>query len=340
MRLEELRVVHVAKSTWSKYSGAGVSESGSWTDFLTEQPKNGFCFESCLRWVWVGTYREFAVWPSRLTEYHEVLTGEEAYRFLLFVATGLKSQILGETDIFGQFKNAWSKFIEPQALKGELSPWVQHIFEDTKEIRSAYVQHLGGSTYGSATRKLLKGFFPGSNFDVEEGLGRPLSVLLVGAGKLTQSILPYLSGCHLSVANRTLEKIEGLKSSSTDFLTVESIEEELNLWEKVDCIILCVPEDSSLDDLRRSRWKTRKGLKNGVLLHLGVTQDEGYSDEWKALEGFYSLDALFSYAQSREKVRDHQLELAKQACELRSKHRSLNFSLSLPHGWEDLAIFV
>ena len=87
----------------------------------------------------------------------DVLTDEPAYRLLLEISTGLKSAIQGETDIFGQLKNAWQQFETQRPDKAkEISSWIIKLFEDTKEIRCQYLQNIGGDAYGSLVRKLLR----------------------------------------------------------------------------------------------------------------------------------------------------------------------------------------
>ncbi len=56
---------------------------------------------------------------------------------------------------------------------------MQRLLQDTKEIRSEYVVGLGSATYGSLVRRLLGG--PGSG-----------PTLLLGAGQLAETVLPYL----------------------------------------------------------------------------------------------------------------------------------------------------
>src|SRR2546430_2266818 len=94
MQLDSLCVLHTTKSA-SKNSNLSPPDS-----------LDAFCFDSCQRRLWVTT-------RERLSGQHlnvDVFVGQEAYRFLLQVTTGLESAIPGETDVFGQFKEAWRQF--------------------------------------------------------------------------------------------------------------------------------------------------------------------------------------------------------------------------------------
>src|SRR5262245_60181131 len=73
-----------------------------------------FTLDTCQRRLWVGDARGGG-FPAA------ALSGEEAYLLLLRIATGLESAVAGETDVFGQLKQAWREFAESgNALVAEL----------------------------------------------------------------------------------------------------------------------------------------------------------------------------------------------------------------------------
>lgn len=99
---------------------------------------------------------------------------EHAYQFLLEVVCGLHSPILGETEVFGQFKaftTAWLQ-LEPQC-----AALIQRIFQDAKWIRTQHLENLGIQTYGSWIRKNIK-----AN-----------RIHILGGGLLAQEVTPYLT---------------------------------------------------------------------------------------------------------------------------------------------------
>ena len=70
---------------------------------------------------------------------------------------------------------------------------MQRLLQDTKEIRSEYVVSLGSATYGSLVRRLLGGTLTGPT-------------LLIGAGQLAETILPFLDTGEVLVWNRSRER--------------------------------------------------------------------------------------------------------------------------------------
>jgi hypothetical protein len=135
MSLENLCVIHRHKGPGSLLP----SQNGPKADSLS----GAFYLDTCQRVLWVCTQDDFEEVQETIDwSAYEIFSGVKAYSFLLRVATGLESQVVGETDVFGQLKEAWRK-AAPQ-LNEDTDFWIQKIFEDTKEVRSRHLQHLGG----------------------------------------------------------------------------------------------------------------------------------------------------------------------------------------------------
>jgi glutamyl-tRNA reductase len=103
----------------------------------------------------------------------ELYSHRQAYKFLLEVICGLHSPIVGETEVFGQFKTFSHEWVKADPRRAGL---VQRLLNDAKAIRSQYLSHLGTQSYGSWVRKNLTS----------------KRVHIVGAGSLAREILPYL----------------------------------------------------------------------------------------------------------------------------------------------------
>src|ERR1700683_2614038 len=88
----------------------------------------------------------------------EHFQGAAAYAFLLRFCCGLESKLVAETEIFGQIKQAWREFSERGSPLGrQLSPWMQQLFQDAKEIRAQFLSNLGSVSYGSQVRRVPRG---------------------------------------------------------------------------------------------------------------------------------------------------------------------------------------
>ncbi|MFZ9594450.1 MAG: hypothetical protein ACO3A2_00025 [Bdellovibrionia bacterium] len=315
--------------------------------FQQAQKSGGFLMETCQRWVWV-TPQDSRCSPSQLLfsldPEVQFFSGYEAYFFLLRFASGLESEVQGETDIFGQIKAAWqsAQKKDPFSLQA-LDPWIQRLFEDTKYIRSQYLQNTGGSSYGTLVRKILKDSVS------QEALKAP--VLLVGAGQLAQSIAPLLLDLlmdrSLLLWNRSLDGSLKLYSSLLQFSsqprkpTLEIIQDEdqhERAWKTARQIIVCIPSDPILDPKRRAWLEAAGGLDQTTVIHLGGRRS--HLGAWSPWSRFYCLDEVFQYEKAFGNIRSVQMKKAIRACDERAKLRSLGASLCISHGWEDLATFA
>jgi len=144
-----------------------------------EFAKHWFFWQTCLRQIAIADELTVGALQAQLESGDEVYQGEAAYGFLLEIVCGLHSPLLGETEVYGQFKNAVAGFQVP------LTPWGSHLkrffkvlFEDAKRIRQAHLEDLGSQSYGSVLRRELR------------GLKR---IHILGAGQLVQEILPWLT---------------------------------------------------------------------------------------------------------------------------------------------------
>ncbi|CAM3755784.1 Glutamyl-tRNA reductase [Vibrio aerogenes CECT 7868] len=146
-----------------------------------------------------------------LSEFHQVDSQElnpsiyiheeqEAIRHLMRVCCGLDSLILGEPQILGQVKQAYSESRELEAIDSSVDKLFQKAFSVAKRVRTE--TEIGGNAvsvaYAACT--LAKHIF--------ESLSDS-TVLLVGAGETIELVARHLAanGCkHMMVANRTRER--------------------------------------------------------------------------------------------------------------------------------------
>lgn len=283
--------------------------------------------ETCQRWICIsaaGPIDNSYLANQAVTALH----GEEAYHFLLEVACGLRSSLLGEPDIFGQFKAVWKKQ-QHNPEKTSLNSVINNLFQDTKEVRSLYLEGLGGSSYASATRKLLKKYESGS-------------VLVLGAGNLAQTVVPMLPAQEVFVWNRTeantdLLADQVLKKHNCKITKVKDQELAARLAETLH-VVVCIPQHES-DATWFSHWQ--KNINNHdhrSVIHLGVHCDGPVA--WDQSSHYHCLDDVYQIEKKQVDYREKKIKQAKRACSHRSMLRSLDGSARTAHGWEYLALFT
>jgi hypothetical protein len=168
------------------------SAANGWTA-ADPQPltATGPLLDTCLRRLAFGLVPRPAALPA-LLDGGELLVGRDAYRLLLEVATGLRSAVAGETNVFGQLREAIARF-QRDGDAGEvrrLRPLLDQLLRDTREIRQQALEGIGGHSYGSLVRRLLA-----ARSDDR--------VLFIGAGELTRSMLPLFRQPETALWNRS-----------------------------------------------------------------------------------------------------------------------------------------
>lgn len=136
-------------------------------------------FKTCLRKILFCTEAELNNYADVLQKEDQILRGESALALLLEILCGLHSPIVGETEVFGQFRN----FIESRkqmgdTLFGDHQKWLQFVFAEVKKTRAEHLVGIGSQSYGSLLRRYAK--------DVED-------ITICGSGHLAQEILPWLA---------------------------------------------------------------------------------------------------------------------------------------------------
>ncbi|HKR58492.1 MAG TPA: hypothetical protein VJS64_02065 [Pyrinomonadaceae bacterium] len=139
---------------------------------------NSLRWETCLRRITLLDRIE-AEYPSKSdVGGSEIYQGKDAYRFLLEVVCGLRSPLVGETEVLGQFRSFYARAKFPPTSWGwSLRQITSNLIVDAKVVRQRHLEGLGSHCYGGLVRQHLKGI---------------PSVALIGAGQLANEIIPWI----------------------------------------------------------------------------------------------------------------------------------------------------
>jgi glutamyl-tRNA reductase len=177
--------------------------------------------------TWLSQYQQIPLLQFSDSAYE--LWQSAAVRHMMAVASGLDSMVLGEPQIFGQMKNAYTSAQHAKALGPELSRLFQQVFSTAKEIRSE--TELGAHPVSLAyiSLNLAKRIFS----DISKN-----KVLLIGAGEMIELVAKHFfeQGVEqIVVANRTLEKADTIAQQVNGHsITLSEIPEQLH---KADIVI-------------------------------------------------------------------------------------------------------
>ena len=129
---------------------------------------------------------------------------DDVIRHLLRVACGLDSMVLGEPQILGQIKTAYSHALNAEALGKSLGRLFQHAFTVAKQVRTDTAIGNSPVSVAFAAVKLAKQIF--SNL-------ADSTALLIGAGETIELAARHLhdNGVgRIIIANRTIERAHNL----------------------------------------------------------------------------------------------------------------------------------
>ena len=127
-----------------------------------------------------------------------------AVRHLFRVASGLDSMVIGETEILGQVKRAYSAASEAGTATRTMHKLFQHAFRVAKSVRTETRITSGPTSVGSVAVELAEKIF---------GDLTNLRVLLLGAGEISERTARSLQSRgvrSMVVSNRTYERAASL----------------------------------------------------------------------------------------------------------------------------------
>lgn len=273
------------------------------------------------------------------------LHGDDAMRHLIRVASGLDSLVLGEPQILGQVKSAYTVARETGTLGTLLNNAFQHTFAIAKRIRTETAIGQNPVSVAYAAVSLSQQIFSELS---------DVSALLIGAGETIELVARHLRQRgigSITVANRTLSRAEELaRNYGAQAILLSDIPD--NLY-RADVVIsstasqlpilgkgavesalkrrrhrpmfmvdIAVPRDIeqevaklndvylyTVDDLKEVIEENRRSRQSAAS-NAEVIIDEGVEQWQKQLRALNAVGAIRAFRQSVEDIRDAELDKA------------------------------
>lgn len=208
------------------------------------------CYESREKAVgWFSKY--FGLSSDEIKPHLYFYDGIEVLNHAARVASGLESMVLGETQIFGQFKDAYRRSKDLSAIGPALEKLFQSVFAIAKDVRTKTEVGAHSVSLASVSLKACARIF----HDFSER-----HVLFIGAGEMVQLCAQHFSSAQfksLNFSNRTRAAAEGLASRfGGKSIAFESLPHSLQDFDiVVSCTASPVPiiGKGSLEDAVRRR---------------------------------------------------------------------------------------
>ena len=255
---------------------------------------NTFVLRTCQRTL-VLAYDHFPFHHSKIPE-HNLVTGQDAYLFLLETICGLKSKLIGENEIVGQFKDAYKIFSSSTLKDTKLLLILEKLFKDAKDIRTQYLIGISQKTYASLTRRHLI------------GRARANHVVVVGSGAMAEDLInQFKKKALVSICARNSARVEEL--AATHKLNVIPWEERANLSSEA-FIANTIGHDSVIfNETFFADWKMNH--PEGMFVDLG--SPSVIRTRFTLSEGVVRLEDIFNEGAVVEGQKQAQIALAKAA---------------------------
>jgi glutamyl-tRNA reductase len=222
-----------------------------------------------------------------------ILDNNKALEHMCCVASGLDSQVLGEQEIFGQFKKAIQSFANIKTLHGRLQQITDEVISIAKAARTETNIGVNPLSISGLSLKIVKEIFE----DPEQQ-----QVTVVGAGQMALGVIEHFydnSIRNIRAVNRTKKTLD--ISDSISFET-SNLSQLASIIQSTDILIASISTPLPIigKGLIEDAFRNRQN-KPMLLIDLGVPRN--IEDQVRDLENAY----LFSI-EDMEQVTQENLE--------------------------------
>jgi glutamyl-tRNA reductase len=240
----------------------------------------------------------------------------EAAKHLCRVVSGLDSMMLGETEIFGQVKQAYGSALEAGATGLILNKVFQRAFGIGKKVRSETAIQEGSTSVGNVAVDLAEKIF---------GHLKNSEVMILGAGemsRITAQSLVSRGARSIFVANRSFDRAQEL-AAEMGGLAVR-FDDWQNVLERVDVVISSTGAPHAIVQ-RADVEKARRARKYRPLFFIDIAVPRDIDPAVGEIEEvyLYDIDTLEQLAEEARARR--QLQIAE--CERIIEHELVKLNL-------------
>lgn len=212
------------------------------------------------------------------------LFNQDALIHMCKVASGIDSQVLGEQEIFGQFKNAIKFAKDNNIAKPKLLAYSKKVIEIVKKVRTETDIGLNPLSVSGLSLNLIKNIFENP---------KDQNILIIGAGSLAHAIIDSLfkKGIkNIKAVNRNIRQIVVSGKFKVSSLPLERLHDEL---ETADVVIASATTDIPLIG-KGAVENALKVRKNKPMLLIDLSVPRNIEEEIKNIEQAYlfSIDDI------------------------------------------------
>lgn len=292
------------------------------------RPTNGevFILKTCQRTLILGHGQLPFYHLEDQNDIRDMYNGDQAYIFLLETICGLKSEVLAEYEVVGQFKEAYQAYALLPFKKNHILTLIEKLFQDSKKIRTDHLTEIGQLTYAGIARKLI-------HSRASDG-----EVLIVGSGHLAEDLIKLLKKKHrVFLAARNTEKVAALAMEHS----LEMVAwKDLSAYKKFPLIVNTIGiEEILFDEGFFSEWNHSSLLNaRDSKLFIDLGSPSVINTSLSERDGVLRLEDIFRQSAKMNIEKMEKIRRAKEAIVGLCENRRQIFSLSHPFGWEELQL--
>jgi glutamyl-tRNA reductase len=212
------------------------------------------------------------------------LFNQDAFIHMSKVASGIDSQVLGEQEIFGQFKKALKSAQDLKIIKPRLLAYSDKVIEIVKQVRTKTQIGLNPLSVSGLSFNLVKNIFEKPEDQ---------NILIVGAGSLAHAVIKNLfkNGIeNIRAVNRNIREIIISDEYKVMPTSLEKLHDEL---EDADIVIASATTDLPLIG-KGAVENALKLRKNKPMLLIDLSVPRNIEEEIKNIEQAYlfSIDDI------------------------------------------------
>lgn len=256
----------------------------------------------------------------------DIFEGHDAYVFLLETICGLRSEVMAENEVVGQFKDAYQEFTKCPDRNTHVMTILNKLFQDNKKIRTEHLTEIGQLTYAGIARKLI-------HSAVSDG-----DVLVLGSGTLAEDLIKLLKKKHnVYISARNSARVQELSKT----YGLETIPwGEHDSYAKFPFIVNTIGASNILfDQLFFNKFfaKTNLGiLSQQMKLFIDLGSPSVIETNLTEKDGVLRLEDIFRQSAKLNIEKMEKVNKAKSAILLLAQKRGAPVQSSTPFDWEEL----
>lgn len=290
------------------------------------RPSNGevFVLKTCQRTLILGFGQLPFYHLEDQNDIRDMFNGDQAYIFLLETICGLKSEVLAEYEVVGQFKEAYQEYANLPFRNTSTLTLLEKLFQDSKKIRTDHLTEIGQLSYAGIARKLV-------HSRMNEG-----DVLIAGSGTLSVDLIKLLKKKHrVFLTARNTERV-------TELCLEHSLEMipwlSYDTYKKFDSIVNTIGSEEILFNENFFHEFSSRANASDSKLFIDLGSPSVIKTHLSESDGVLRLEDIFRQSAKMNIEKMEKIRCAKDSIVRLCENRRQSFSMSHPFGWEELQL--